>query len=116
MQNNVSIYEGVTIEDYVFCGPSCVFTNDLTFRSRYPINHKYKSTIIRYDATLGASCTIVCGHEVGHHMIVAAGAVVASDVVPHALMVGVPARYIGWVCECGQVLHEDTNGGFTSFI
>ncbi len=106
VQNNVSIYEGVTIEDYVFCGPSCVFTNDLTPRARYPKNHKYLKTIIRHDATLGANCTVVCGHEVGHHATIAAGAVVTCNVIPHALMAGVPARQIGWVCECGQVLQE----------
>lgn len=106
IQNNVSVYEGVTIEDYVFCGPSCVFTNDLTPRSRYPKNHKYKNTVIRHDATLGANCTIVCGHEVGHHATIAAGAVVTSDVLPHALMACIPARQIGWVCECGQVLNK----------
>ena len=106
VQNNVSIYEGVTIEDYVFCGPSCVFTNDLTPRARYPKNHNYLSTIIRHDVTLGANCTVVCGHEVGHHATIAAGAVVTSNVNPHALMAGVPARQIGWVCECGQVLKE----------
>lgn len=110
VQNNVSIYEGVTIEDYVFCGPSCVFTNDLTPRSRYPKNHKYLPTIIRHDATLGANCTIVCGHEIGHHATIAAGAVVTSDVKPHALMAGVPARQIGWVCECGQVLQKQNDG------
>lgn len=104
IQNNVSVYEGVTIEDYVFCGPSCVFTNDLTPRARYPKNRQYKKTIIRHDATLGANCTIVCGHTVGHHVTIAAGAEVTSDVLPHALMAGVPARQIGWVCECGQVL------------
>ncbi len=104
VQNNVSIYEGVTIEDYVFCGPSCVFTNDLTPRARFPKNHKYKMTIVRHDATLGANCTIVCGHEIGHHATIAAGAVVTSNVLPHALMAGVPARQMGWVCECGQVL------------
>ena len=115
VQNNVSIYEGVTIEDYVFCGPSCVFTNDLTPRARYPKNHKYLKTIICHDATLGANCTIVCGHEVGHHATIAAGAVVTSDVKPHALMAGVPAKQIGWVCECGQVLKSSTGreGYFT---
>lgn len=106
VQNNVSIYEGVTIEDYVFCGPSCVFTNDLTPRARYPKNHQYNKTIIRHDATLGANCTVVCGHEVGHHATIAAGAVVTSDVKPYALMAGVPAKQIGWVCECGQVLRK----------
>ncbi len=113
IQNNVSVYEGVTLEDYVFCGPSCVFTNDLTPRSRYPKNHKYLKTIIRNDASLGANCTIVCGHEVGHHATIAAGAVVASDVKPHALMAGVPARQIGWVCECGQVLNKENEDSFT---
>ena len=84
-----------------------MFTNDLTPRSRYPKNHKYLPTIIRHDATLGANCTIVCGHEIGHHATIAAGAVVTSDVKPHALMVGVPARHAGWVCECGDVLSDD---------
>ena len=112
VQNNVSIYEGVTIEDYVFCGPSCVFTNDLTPRSRYPKNHKYLPTVIRHDATLGANCTIVCGHEIGHHATIAAGAVVTCDVKPHALMAGVPAKQIGWVCECGQVLDLAENGRY----
>lgn len=106
IQNNVSVYEGVTIEDYVFCGPSCVFTNDLTPRSRYSKNHKYLPTLIRHDATIGANATIVCGHEIGHHATVAAGAVVVSDVPPCALVAGVPARQIGWVCECGQVLRS----------
>ncbi len=106
VQNNVSIYEGVELEDYVFCGPSCVFTNDLTPRARYPKNHHYKKTIVRHDATIGANSTIVCGHEIGHHAMIAAGAVVASNVKPHALMAGVPAKQIGWVCECGQVLRE----------
>lgn len=104
VQNNVSIYEGVTLEDYVFCGPSCVFTNDLTPRSRYPKNHRYMSTIIRHDATIGANATIVCGHEIGHHAMIAAGAVVAANVLPHALVAGVPAKQIGWVCECGLTL------------
>ncbi len=112
VQNNVSIYEGVTIEDYVFCGPSCVFTNDLTPRARYPKNHNYKQTIIRHDATLGANCTVVCGHEIGHHATIAAGAVVTSNVISHALMAGVPARQIGWVCECGQVLNENSDKTF----
>lgn len=106
VQNNVSIYEGVELEDFVFCGPSCVFTNDLTPRARYPKGHKYKRTIIHHDATLGANCTIICGHEIGPFATIAAGAVVTKDVEPHALMAGVPAKRIGWVCECGQVLNE----------
>lgn len=107
VQNNVSIFEGVTLEDYVFCGPSCVFTNDLTPRSRYPKKHNYLPTIIRHDATIGANATIVCGHEVGHYAMIAAGAVVTSNIPPHALVAGVPAKQIGWVCECGQVLGLD---------
>ncbi|MCR2049089.1 acetyltransferase [Acetatifactor muris] len=107
VQNNVSIYEGVELEDYVFCGPSCVFTNDLTPRSRYPKKHKYKKTLIKHDVTLGANCTIVCGHTIGEFATVAAGAVVTKDVKPHALMTGVPAKQSGWVCECGQVLDKN---------
>ncbi len=107
VQNNVSIYEGVELEDCVFCGPSMVFTNDLTPRARYPKGHAgYKHTLVKHDATLGANCTIVCGHTIGEFATIAAGAVVTSDVKPHALMAGVPARHIGWVCECGQVLDK----------
>lgn len=108
VQNNVSIYEGVELEDCVFCGPSMVFTNDLTPRARYPKGHAgYKKTLVKHDATLGANCTIVCGHTIGEYATVAAGAVVTKDVPPHALVAGVPARQIGWVCECGQVLNKD---------
>ena len=105
VQNNVSLYEGVELEDYVFCGPSMVFTNDLTPRARFPKGSAgYRKTLVRHDATLGANCTIVCGHEIGAYATIAAGAVVTKDVPPHALMAGVPARQIGWVCDCGQVL------------
>ena len=107
VQNNVSIYEGVELEDHVFCGPSMVFTNDLTPRARYPKGAAgYKKTLVKHDATLGANCTIVCGTTIGEYATVAAGAVVTKDVPPHALVAGVPARQIGWVCECGQVLDE----------
>jgi len=108
VQNNVSIYEGVELEDYVFCGPSMVFTNDLTPRVRFPKGQAgYKKTIVKHDATLGANCTIVCGNTIGEYATIAAGAVVTKDVIPHALMVGVPARQVGWTCECGQVLRKD---------
>ena len=108
VQNNVSLYEGVELEDCVFCGPSMVFTNDLTPRARYPKGHAgYKKTIVRHDATMGANCTIVCGHEIGAFATIAAGAVVTKNVPEYALMAGVPARQIGWVCECGQVLDEN---------
>lgn len=104
IQNNVSVYEGVELGDYVFCGPSMVFTNDVTPRARYSKNHKYKKTLVKHDVTLGANCTVVCGHTIGEYATIAAGAVVTKDVLPHALMAGVPAKQIGWVCECGQVL------------
>ena len=105
IQNNVSVYQGVELEDYVFCGPSMVFTNDLTPRARYPKGAaNYKKTLVRHDATLGANCTVVCGHTIGEYATIAAGAVVTKDVPAHALMAGVPAKQIGWVCACGQVL------------
>lgn len=104
VQNNVSVYEGVQLEDYVFCGPSCVFTNDLTPRARYPKNRKYKKTLVKHDASLGANSTVVCGCTIGEYALVAAGAVVTKDVMPHALVAGVPAKRTGWVCRCGQVL------------
>ena len=105
IQNNVSVYEGVELEDYVFCGPSMVFTNDLTPRARYPKGHTgYKKTLVHHDATIGANATIICGHDIGEFATIAAGAVVTKNVKPYALMAGVPAMQIGWVCECGQVL------------
>lgn len=108
IQNNVSVYEGVEIEDGVFLGPSCVFTNDLTPRARYPKGHEnYKRTLIKEGASIGANATIVCGHTIGKCAMVAAGAVVTEDVEAHALVVGVPARQVGWVCECGQVLDRE---------
>ncbi len=107
IQNNVSVYEGVELEDFVFCGPSMVFTNDLTPRARYPKGSVgYKKTLVKHDATLGANCTIVCGHTVGEYAMIAAGAVVTGDVKPYALMAGVPARRLGWVCQCGCRLDE----------
>ena len=103
IQNNVSVYEGVEHEDYVFCGPSMVFTNDLTPRSRYPKgNSNFKKTLIKHDATIGANATIVCGHTIGEYALIAAGAVVTTDVLPYALMAGVPAKQIGWVNERGE--------------
>ncbi|MBQ6207861.1 MAG: N-acetyltransferase [Oscillospiraceae bacterium] len=108
VQNNVSLYEGVELEDCVFCGPSCVFTNDLTPRARYPKGSAgYRKTLVRHDATIGANATIVCGHTLGEYCTIAAGAVVTKDAPPHALMAGVPARRVGWVCVCGQVLNDD---------
>ena len=105
IQNNVAVYEGVEIEDDVFCGPSCVFTNDLTPRAKYPKGHEnYKKTVIKRGASIGANATIVCGHTIGEWALIGAGAVVSSDVPAHALMLGVPAKRKGWVCECGELL------------
>lgn len=107
IQNNVAVYEGVELGDYVFCGPSCVFTNDLTPRAKYPKGRAaYKPTPVREGASIGANATIVCGHTIGRWALIGAGAVVASDVPDHALMLGVPARQVGWVCECGSRLGE----------
>jgi len=108
VQNNVSIYEGVEIEDHVFCGPSMVFTNDLTPRAKYPKgSDKYVRTLVKEGATIGANATIVCGNTLGNWSMVASGAVVTKDVPNHALVAGVPARRMGWVCECGSVLEAD---------
>ena len=109
VQNNVSVYEGVTLEDYVFCGPSMVFTNVLEPRAKYPqpSANAYAETLIREGATLGANCTVVCGNTVGRHALVAAGAVVSKDVPDYAVVVGVPARRVGWACECGQRLADE---------
>lgn len=107
VQNNVSLYEGVELEDYVFCGPSMVFTNDLTPRAKYPKGSAdYKRTVLYTGATVGANATIVCGHNIGKWAMVAAGAVVTKDVPDYALVAGVPARQIGWVCECGEQLDD----------
>lgn len=107
IQNNVSLYEGVELEDGVFCGPSCVFTNDLTPRAEFPKGREnYKKTLIKKGASIGANATIICGHTIGKYAMVAAGAVVTSDVLPYALMIGAPAKRKGWVCECGQPLDE----------
>lgn len=104
VQNNVSIYEGVELEDNVFCGPSCVFTNVRVPRAAYPVHGVYAKTIIREGASLGANCTIVCGHTVGRCAMIAAGAVVTHDVPDFALMAGVPARRIGTVDEKGEIV------------
>lgn len=107
IQNNVSVYEGVELEDYVFCGPSMVFTNDLTPRSKYPKgSDKYLKTLVKYGATIGANATIVCGNTIGKWAMIGSGAVVTKDVPDYALVVGNPARKIGWICECGERLGD----------
>jgi UDP-2-acetamido-3-amino-2,3-dideoxy-glucuronate N-acetyltransferase len=113
IQNNVSVYEGVVLEDYVFCGPSMVFTNVRTPRSAFPRNtaDDYATTRVRHGASIGANATVVCGTTVGAWAFVAAGAVVTRDVPDYALMAGVPARRIGWACECGATLKVADGAG-----
>ena len=105
LQNNVSLYEGVTLGDDVFLGPSCVFTNDLTPRAKYPKGtENFVKTHIEDGASIGANATIVCGHTIGAWAMIGAGAVVTCSVPAHALMLGVPAKQQGYVCTCGQRL------------
>jgi len=107
IQNNVSVYDNVTLEDGVFCGPSCVFTNVHNPRSEVPRKNEYRDTLVRRGATLGANCTIVCGVTIGEYAFIGAGAVVSRDVPAFALMVGVPARRIGWMSHTGERLGPD---------
>ncbi len=107
IQNNISIYEGVTLEDYVFCGPSVVFTNVFNPRAEIPRMKELRPTLVRRGATLGANCTIVCGVTIGRYAFLGAGAIVTRDVQDHALVVGNPARQIGWMCKCGERLGDD---------
>jgi UDP-2-acetamido-3-amino-2,3-dideoxy-glucuronate N-acetyltransferase len=104
VQNNVSIYQGVELDDDVFCGPSMVFTNVINPRSHVSRRNEYRVTRVGRGVTLGANCTVVCGHTLGAFAFVGAGAVVTTDVAPYALMLGVPARRAGWMCECGERL------------
>jgi len=104
IQNNVSVYNGVILEDYVFCGPSMVFTNVINPRSEIERKHEFKTTLVKRGATIGANATIVCGTTVGAYALIGAGAVVTKDVPDYALMTGVPARRVGWMCQCGVKL------------
>jgi UDP-2-acetamido-3-amino-2,3-dideoxy-glucuronate N-acetyltransferase len=104
IQNNVSVYTGVTLEDDVFCGPSMVFTNVVNPRSHVSRKHEYRTTLVKKGATLGANCTIVCGHAIGRYAFVGAGAVITTNVPDHAQVMGNPARITGWMCACGVKL------------
>ena len=103
IQNNVSVYDAVRLENDVFCGPSMVFTNVYNPRSAITRKNEYRQTLVRRGATLGANCTIVCGSTIGEYAFVGAGAVVNRDVSAYALMLGVPARRVGWMCRCGAI-------------
>jgi UDP-2-acetamido-3-amino-2,3-dideoxy-glucuronate N-acetyltransferase len=107
IQNNVSVYKGVTLEDGVFCGPSMVFTNIYNPRAEIRKMDQVRPTLVKHGATLGANCTIVCGVTIGCYAFVGAGAVVTGTIPDHALVVGNPGRRIGWVCECGERLGDD---------
>lgn len=106
IQNNVSIYDDMILEDEVFCGPSCVFTNVINPRAFIERKHEYRATIIRRGATIGANATVVCGVSLGEYCFIGAGSVVTKDVPAHALVYGCPARQRGWVCRCGNALDE----------
>ncbi|WP_060508949.1 UDP-2-acetamido-3-amino-2,3-dideoxy-D-glucuronate N-acetyltransferase [Pseudomonas sp. NBRC 111124] len=110
IQNNVSVYDNVTLEEGVFCGPSMVFTNVYNPRSLIERKDQYRDTLVKKGATLGANCTIVCGVTIGEFAFVGAGAVINKDVPAYALMVGVPAKQIGWMSEFGEQLDVSANG------
>ncbi len=114
IQNNVSVYDNVTLEEGVFCGPSMVFTNVYNPRSLIERKEEYKNTLVKKGATLGANCTIVCGVSIGNYAFIGAGAVITKDVPDFSLMVGVPARQIGWMSRYGeQLLLPLTGSGST---
>jgi len=110
IQNNVSVYDNVTLEEGVFCGPSMVFTNVYNPRSLIERKDEYRNTVVKRGATLGANCTIVCGTTIGEHAFIGAGAVINKDVKPYALMVGIPAKQIGWMSEFGERLELPLKG------
>jgi UDP-2-acetamido-3-amino-2,3-dideoxy-glucuronate N-acetyltransferase len=108
IQNNVSVYDGVVLEDNVFCGPSMVFTNVYNPRSHIVRKSEYRKTLVKTGATIGANATIVCGVTLGEYSFIGAGAVIKSDIKPYAIMVGVPAKQIGWMCQCGLSLKKSS--------
>lgn len=114
IQNNVSVYDRVTLEDDVFCGPSMVFTNVYNPRSAVPRKDEYRDTLVKRGATLGANCTIVCGVTIGEYAFIGAGALINRDVKPYTLMVGVPAKQIGWMSQHGERLDLPLSGDATA--
>ena len=110
VQNNVSVYDNVNIEDDVFCGPSMVFTNVYNPRSFIERKTEYRDTLVKKGATLGANCTIVCGVTIGEYAFIGAGAVIKKDVKPYAIMVGVPAKQVGWMSQFGEKLNLPLEG------
>ena len=106
IQNNVSVFDGVTLEDYVFAGPSCVFINVMNPRSEVDRKMEYRPTLVKRGATIGANATIMCGLTIGEYAFVGAGALVRGDVAAHAVVVGVPVRQVGWMCMCGERIRE----------
>jgi UDP-2-acetamido-3-amino-2,3-dideoxy-glucuronate N-acetyltransferase len=107
IQNNVSLYKGITIENNVFCGPSCVFTNVKTPRAFIDRSKEFSQTVVREGSSIGANATIVCGVEIGKYSMIAAGAVVTRDVKPFSLVMGLPAKHIGWISKAGERLGKD---------
>ena len=114
VQNNVSVYDNVTLEEGVFCGPSMVFTNVHNPRALIERKNEYRNTIVKKGATLGANCTVVCGVTIGDYAFVGAGAVVNKDVKPYSLMVGVPARQVGWMSQFGEQIPLPLKGHGTA--
>lgn len=110
VQNNVSIYKGVILEDEVFCGPSCVFTNVYNPRAFIERKHEFRPTLVRQGATIGANATVICGATIGKYALIAAGALVKQDVPDYAIVAGIPARQIGWTCRCGTTLKPNGDG------
>ena len=110
IQNNVSVFANITLEDHVFCGPSCVFTNVMNPRSEIERKNEYKNTIVGKGASIGANATIICGLKIGHYALIGAGAVVTKDVKPYSLTVGVPAKQVGWVSEYGNKINLPLKG------
>lgn len=109
VQNNVSIYDQVILQDDVFCGPSMVFTNVINPRSSVDRSNEYKKTLVKKGASIGANATIICGNTIGEYAFIGAGSVITNDIEPHALVVGVPGRQIGWVSKAGIQLKFDEN-------